>query len=117
MTLAHRVEMWIALSAEAADLARDYAASFVVDADHAIPSLDMRMSAARGQARGLDFRTLPYPAWEAGRLFALLLSCLTDDNATPARRLARVDGLVAAAIALPDILQRCSARPRADLDD
>lgn len=116
MTLAHRVEMWCALAREAADLARDFRDSFVVDADHAMPSLDMRMSVARGQARALVAEALPFPAWEEGREFQFLLSRLVDRDAIPAVRLQHVEELVAVAIRLVDILSRCSARPRADLD-
>ncbi|SFK42055.1 hypothetical protein [Caulobacter sp. UNC279MFTsu5.1] len=117
MSLAHRVELWTALAREAADLARDYDASFIVDADHAQPSLDVRMSAARGQARGLVAERLPFPAWEDGRTFLFLLSRLVDDDATPAVRRQHVEELVSASIRLVDVLGRCSARPRADLDD
>jgi hypothetical protein len=117
MSLAHRVEMWTALARDAAALARDYAASFVVDADHASPGLPVSLGAARGQVRGLVAERLPYSAWEEGREFLFLLGRLVDEDATPAARLQNVDELIAVSARLIETLSHSTARPRADLDD
>lgn len=116
MSQAQRVERWIVLAEEAKALAQDYLANMGLRLEDK-PGLDMRMSSARGQARGLDFRLLPFPAWEGGRHFAWLLSILVDDDRPTSARIEIVDDLVVTADRLISTLRTTSARPRADLDD
>lgn len=115
MSPQQRVEMWIELAREAATLAPAYAAGSASKARDA--GLDMRLSAARGLTRGLNFHQLPYSAWEIGREFLFLLDTLVDDDNPPEVRLGAVNDLVVVADRLAVELRTCAVRPRADLDD
>lgn len=118
MTPAERLERWTALVDEAVSLARDFSASLIIDADHADPRLDMRMSALRGQVRGLDYAKLPFPAWEAGREFLWLAGEMASDEAITAQRASRARDLMVQAQRLLAALETThAARRRADLDD
>jgi hypothetical protein len=110
-----RVEMWIELAREASTLAPAYAAGSASTARDA--GLDMRLSAARGLTRGLNFHQLPYSAWETGREFLFLLDTLVNDDNPPEVRLGAVNDLVVVAGRLADELRTCVVRTRADLDD
>lgn len=116
MTPAQRALLWTDLATEAAQLARDYAATFAVGAARAPPSLIIRMAAARGLSRGLDFRALPHRAWEDGREFLWLLSGLLDAEAAPVARLASGSDLVVSSGRLIAVLTAPVGRPRADLE-
>ena len=117
MTPSQRVEMWTLLAREAVVLAQDYVTNLGLRPTDAPRGLDMRLSAARGQIRGADFRTLPFPAWEGGRQFLWLMGILLDDDLPTASRIEIVDDLVVCAERLIATLATTSARPRADLDD
>lgn len=114
---ADRLDMWSALADEAASLARDYAAAMVVDADHAKPSIAMRLSALRGQTRGLIWNQLPYAAWDAGKAFTWAAAQFAGEEVTPAQRLERGQVLIEAADRLTVALSEPTGRRRADLDD
>lgn len=119
MTPTQRVQMWTLLATDAVTLAQDYVTHLGLRrGPTAAPrGLDMRLSAARGQIRGADFRTLPFPAWEGGRQFLWLMGTLLDDDLPTAARIEIVDDLVVCAERLIATLATTSARPRADLDD
>lgn len=110
-----RAEMWILLALEAAEIAQTYRA-WIVDG-RADRRLDMRISASRGLSRGLDFRLLPYSAWETGREFLTLLDGLLNDDNLVAVRVGHVADLVVVAGRLEVELRAFTVRPRADLDD
>jgi hypothetical protein len=114
---ADRLDMWSALADEASALATDYAAALVVDADHASPSIAMRMSALRGQTRGLIWNQLPYAAWNAGKAFTWAAAQFAGEDVTPAQRLERGPALIEAAKQLAEVLAEPTGRRRADLDD
>lgn len=117
MTPATRRDMWLALAEEAGSLAVDYEASFFVDADQAKPSIDMRLSALRGQTRGLSWNALPFQAWDAGKAFLWAASQFAGEDVTPAQRRERGPALLEAARQLDVALSGPTLRRRADLDD
>lgn len=114
--MADRRDMWAALAREASSLALDYEASFVVDADHAGAALDMRMSALRGQTRGLSWRDLPFPHWDAGKAFVEQARAFASEMIIPARRLVVGPELRRTAEALIHALENPPGRFRADLE-
>lgn len=116
-----RIERWTLLADEAAAVARDYEAAWAATPiERPCPALDpalnIRMASVRGQARGLDFTRLPFPAWETGKDFLWLLAAVVDEDRTPALRLQHVAELVGTAALLVEILATSAHRPRADLD-
>ncbi len=110
-----RVEMWIALAQEAALIGPAYA--FGAPAGLKDPVLEMKMAAARGLSRGLNYHQLPFTAWEAGKEFLALLDGLLNEDNVVAVRVGHVVDLVAASGRLVEDLRHSAARPRADLDD
>lgn len=112
-----RRDMWLALALEAAALVADHEAALIADADNAKPSIDMRLSAMRGQTRGLSWNALPYQAWDAGKAFLWAASQFADEDATPAQRRERGAALVEAALQIETVLAQPILRPRADVDD
>lgn len=114
--LADRRDMWTALAREAASLAQDYEASFIADADHAGAAIDMRLSALRGQTRGLSYRDLPFPHWDAGKVFVEQARAFASEMIIPARRLVVGPELRRAAEFLIEALENPPGRVRADLE-
>lgn len=117
MMKSDRRDMWLALASEACGLVADHEAALMVDADRARPSIDMRLSALRGQTRGLSWNALPYQAWDAGKAFLWAASQFAGDDVTPAQRRERGPALVEAALQIQTVLAQPMLRPRADVDD
>lgn len=117
MTPADRRDMWLALAEEAGSLVVEHEASFFADADHAKPSIDMRLSALRGQTRGLSWSALPYAAWDAGKAFLWAAAQFAGEDVTPAQRRERGPELFEAARQVDLALSGPALRRRADLDD
>lgn len=113
-----RLTLWRDLVDETATLVRDVKASFVVDADHAIPSLPIRMAALRGQARAMCAHDCPASgAWAAASAFLPALAEFVALDVTPARQLALADDLLTLARVLGQALPEAPAlRQRADID-
>lgn len=112
-----RIEMWTSLANEVAEIAGPYAeARAAAQSAWNDPALSMRAAAVRGQARGLDFTRLPFPAWEAGREFLWLLDMVIGEDHLPEVRLQHAGDLVVVAGRLVEILATSAHRPRADLD-
>lgn len=115
-----RIEMWTCLANDAAGIAQAVAAAGETGDRRTTcapaKDLGMRMAAARGQARGLDYTRLPYGAWETGREFLRLLEGVIGEDSAPEVRLQHAGDLVVVAGRLVEILATSAHRPRADLD-
>jgi hypothetical protein len=110
-----RLDAWLALAEETANLVRDYRDAMVVDADHAVPSLPIRIAAVRGQVNVISAKSCPVgTAWEAAADYLPIARMFVDDASPPALRLQLVDRVVVASERLSKALTE-GERTRADV--
>ena len=115
MNRSARLDAWLALAEESANLVREYRDAMVIDAAHASPSIAMRLVAVRGQVSVLTARSCPVgAAWEAAADYLPIARVFVDDTSPPALRLALVDRVVAASERLTKALTE-GERTRADV--